>query len=359
VPSIRFPGLRVLAAVTVAVLAVTLAACSSSSDDAAGGDDEADAEPAAAAATDEDTFPVTVEHAFGETEITEAPDRVVTWGYSSADAAIALDVVPVAIPFSSYGGDDEGVLPWIREELEARGEDLPTILPNTEEPPFEAIAAAEPDLVIAAYSGITDEDYETLTQIAPTVAYPDEAWATPWREVIEIVGTSLGRSDEATALLADIDAQIAEQAAAHPELDGKTVAMVWDTPDGFYVYKPADARVEFATALGMVSAPSVDELATDESTFTFRISDEQLDRLTSDVLVNFADTPEQSQAFLTSARGQLMEQVARGTVAEVTGVEFITAVSPPTALSLTWGLDEYVSLLSEAALAADDTPTGA
>jgi iron complex transport system substrate-binding protein len=28
-------------------------------------------------------------------------------------------------------------------------------------------------------------------------------------------------------------------------------------------------------------------------------------------------------------------------------------VSPPTALSLTWGLDDYVALLSEAALAAD------
>lgn len=355
-PSIRSP--RVLAVVAAAVLAVVLAACSSSSDDDADDDADAEADPAAAAAA-EDAFPVTVEHAFGETEIAEAPERVVTWGYSSADAAIALDVVPVAIPFSSYGGDDEGVLPWIREELESRGEDVPTVLPNTEEPPFEAIAAAEPDLIIAAYSGITDEDYETLTQIARTVAYPDEAWATPWREVIEIVGTSLGRSDDAAALLADIDAQIAERAAAHPELEGTTVAMVWDTPDGFYVYKPADARVEFATALGMVSAPSVDELATDESTFTFRISDEQLDRLTSDVLVNFADTPEQSQAFLTSPRGQLMDQVTRGAVAEVTGVEFITAVSPPTALSLTWGLDEYVTLLSDAALAAEDTPPDA
>lgn len=344
-PSIRSPRLVVVAA--AAIVALVLAACGSDADGASG----ADTDTAAAA----DSFPVTVQHAFGETEIDAAPSRVVTWGYGSADAAIALDVVPVAIPFSTYGADDEGVLPWIREELDARGEELPTILPNSETPPFEAIAAAAPDVIIAAYSGITEEHYETLSEIAPTVAYPDEAWATPWRDLIEIVGTTLGRSDEAADLLDDIDSRIAEKAAEHPELEGKTVAMVWDTPEGFYVYKPADARVEFATALGMVSAPSVDELATDESTFTFRLSDEQLDRLTSDVLVNFADTPEQSQEFLTSPRGQLMDHVQRGAVAEVTGTEFVTAVSPPTALSLTWGLDEYATILSEAARAADDS----
>jgi iron complex transport system substrate-binding protein len=36
-------------------------------------------------------------------------------------------------------------------------------------------------------------------------------------------------------------------------------------------------------------------------------------------------------------------------VAEVNGTELIAAVSPPTALSLTWGLDDYVEALSAAA----------
>jgi iron complex transport system substrate-binding protein len=48
-----------------------------------------------------------------------------------------------------------------------------------------------------------------------------------------------------------------------------------------------------------------------------------------------------------------MGQVRDGTVAQITGTEFISAVSPPTALSLPWGLDEYVSVLSAAAEAAD------
>lgn len=157
-------------------------------------------------------------------------------GWGSTDAAIALGVVPVAIPFQAYGGDEHGVLPWIREALGDAGATLPTILPDTEEVPFEAIAAADPDLIIAAYSGITENDYRILSEIAPTVAYPGEAWATPWRDLIEIVGTSLGRSDAADAVLQQIDDEIAAQAEAHPQLAGESVAAVWDESGTFYVY---------------------------------------------------------------------------------------------------------------------------
>ena len=337
--------LRLLALVLSGALLV--GACSSSSDE------EADAGAATEDAGSGDEFPVTITHAFGETEITEPPERVVTWGWGSADAAIALGVVPVAIPYQEYGGDEEGVLPWVREALEEQGEEVPEVLPNTEEAPVEAIAAAEPDLILAVYSGLTEEEYELLSAIAPVVAYPDEAWSTPWRDLIEIVGTALGRSDEAAALLEEIDAELAAQAEAHPELAGKTVAMVWDTGDTFYVYKEADARVEFALALGLEVAPAVRELETDESTFYFTLSHERLGELDSDILVAFADTQEQMDQFLDSAPAQLMSQVREGRVARMVGTEFIASVSPPTALSVTWGLDDYVAELSAAAQVVD------
>jgi iron complex transport system substrate-binding protein len=345
---------RVVALGAIVTLATSLAACGDSSDGS--GASGADAAPAGddTTAVDDGAFPVTIEHAFGETEITEKPTDVVTWGWGSADAAVALGVVPVAIPFEGYGGDEDGVLPWIREALDDAGADVPTVLPQAEEPPFEAIAEAQPDVILAAYSGITAEDYELLSQIAPTVAYPGEAWATPWRDLIEIVGTALGRHDEATALLDEIDAQVSAQAEAHPELAGKTVALVWDTPDAFYVYKPEDPRAEFAVDLGLVSAPSVDELATDEATFYYTLSPERLDELTSDILVSYADTPDASATFLASDPAQLMDQVREGRVAEVVGTELIAAVSPPTALSVPWGLDEFVASLSEAALTVDE-----
>ncbi|HET6689799.1 MAG TPA: iron-siderophore ABC transporter substrate-binding protein [Miltoncostaeaceae bacterium] len=327
------------------VAALVLAAC--------GGDDDG-AQAGAATTGSAGAFPVTIDHAFGATTVASRPERVVTWGWGSADAAIALGVTPVAIPFQSYGGDADGVLPWLREALDATGEAVPAVLPDSaEEPPYEEIAAAEPDLILAPYSGVTKKQYELLSAIAPTVAHPGEAWATPWRETIEIVGAALGKDAEAEALLADIDARLAEKAEQYPQLAGKSVAMVWDAGGTFYVYRAADPRVEATLALGLTSDPSVDALANGDETFYYTLSYENLDQLESDILVSFADDERLSKAFLASPQGRTMAQVREGRVAPVVGKAFIAAVSPPTALSLTWGLDDYAEILAKAADTAD------
>lgn len=301
--------------------------------------------PAAAGA-----FPVSIKHAFGSTEIKAEPQRVVTWGFGSADTALALGVVPVAIPMQAYGGDKAGVLPWIGAELTELKAETPKMLTNNgTDVPFEEIAAVKPDLILANYSGITEADYAILSKLAPTVAYPDQPWATPWRDVAETVGIALGKKAEALKLIADTEAKIAETAAAHPELKGKSVAAIWDDGKTFYVYKSADPRVEFLTDLGLVSAPSVETLANGESSFFFTLSVEQVDKLTSDILLSYSDTEENAQKFLNQPYAKTMPQVKNDNVASVSGTALIAAVSPPTVLSLTWGLDDYVTALSAAA----------
>ena len=294
-----------------------------------------------------------IEHAFGETTVPEDPQRVVTLGWGATDAAIALGVVPVGIEAQAYGGNEQGVQPWVEEALDELGAETPTVIPSsTEEPAYEDIAALEPDLILAPYSGITEDQYELLSDLAPTVAYPEAPWTTPWRDTIEIVGTALGKEDEATDVLNEIDERIAAAAAEHPEFDGLTVAAVWDVAGTFYVYKPEDARVEFLFELGFQNAPAVDELANGDSTFTYSLSYEELDKLDSDVLVAFADTQTDAQTFLAQPYAATIPAVKTGAVASVTGTQLIAAVSPPTALSLTWGLDDYVAALAEAAAVA-------
>jgi iron complex transport system substrate-binding protein len=344
-----------ITAVTVVLAAALSAACGSSSGGEAAGSDSGSGAPGSATIGGEapgDAGPVVIDHAFGETEVPTDPQRVVTWGWGATDAALALGVVPVAMPYQVYGGDSDGVLPWVREHLEAEGLELPEILPDTAEAPVEAIAAARPDLILAPYSGITDAEYAQLSQVTPTVAYPEEAWTTPWRETIEIVGEALGRQDEAQGLLADIGEQVAAAAADHPEFEGLSVAQVFPSPDAFYVYKPADPRVEFTLDLGFDGAESVEQLAAGEETFFYTLSTERLAELESDVLVVYADTPETAAAFRDSPEAALMGQVERGAVAEVVGTDLVASVSPPTALSLTWGVDAYVAELAEAAAAA-------
>jgi iron complex transport system substrate-binding protein len=305
-----------------------------------------------AAAGEGDGQPVAIEHAFGETTVPADPQRVVTLGWGSTDAAIALGTIPVAIPFDSYAGDENGVLPWVADALDKAGVETPTVLPDSpDEPPYEAIAEADPDVILAVYSGITEEQYETLSQIAPTVAYPGEAWSTPWRDVVTTVGKALGKSAQADEVLAGIDAQLADAAAAHPEFEGKSIAAVWDTAGTFYVYKKEDPRVEFMLDLGFVNAPSVDALANGDSTFYYTLSYEQLDKLDADVVLSYSDTQAEADAFLTAPQTSVIPAVQAGTVAQLVGTDYIAAVSPPTALSLPWGLDQLVDALAAATAA--------
>jgi len=296
---------------------------------------------------------VVVDHAFGSTEIPAETNDIVTLGWGSTEAALALGVVPVGIEAQTYAVDDNGLLPWVNEELESLGAE-PTVLPATvEEPAYEDIDALQPDLILAPYSGITAEQYELLSQIAPTVVFPEEPWTTPWREVIEIVGTSLDLSAEADELLADLDAQLAAVAEEHPELDGLSVAAIWDVGGTFYVYKPEDSRVDFLLDLGLVSAPAVSELDTGEETFVYSLSYERTDELEADLIVNYASTQEEVDTFLEQSYAQAIPAIQRGAVAHIVGDQLISAMSPPTALSLTWGLESYVEEIAAAAQHAE------
>lgn len=339
-------AVRLALPVGALLLALPLAACGSQS----GSDETADGGSSA----DTETFePVTIEHAFGSTQVEEQPERVATWGWGSGDAVLALGVVPVAMPEYSYGADEDGRMPWQTEALEELGGEEPALLSETAEAPIEEIAAARPDLILANYSGITEAEYEKLSKIAPTVAYPDQPWATPWREVITTTGEALGMADEAEQLLEDIDAQVAAAAEAHPEFEGRTVAAVAIDPSAFYVYRGADPRVEFLEDLGFTLAPSVDELDTEESTFYYTVSTEEVDKLTSDVLVSYSPTAGAAAEVDESAAAEAMRQFQDGTVARVVGESLVSSVSPPTALSLTWGLEDFVDALVPAVAKVD------
>ena len=247
------------------------------------------------------------------------------------------------------------MLPWIKDKLAQLHAKTPQMLDaSSNQVPVEAVAAANPDLFLAPYSGLTKAEYDQLTGLGiPVVAYPDKPWSTPWQDVISLTGKALGKQAQAKKLLADIDAAIAKKAKEHPEFKDVTLAQVWDTSGTFYVYLPADARVQFTESLGFVTDPAVASLDTGESTFYTTVSMENLDRLKdADILVTYADNATQLKAFTGSDAAKLLPQVAKGALASVVGEAQVTAVSPPTALSLTWGLDAYVDELAKAVAAS-------
>ena len=298
-------------------------------------------------------FPVTIEHAYGQTTIEAQPERVATWAWGNTDAVLSLGVKPVAIPFISYGGGDNGIHPWAEEALEAMGGELPAILAEGDEPPYEQILAADPDVIIAVYSGITEEQYERLSQIAPTVAYQGVAWSAPWQEVTRAVGQALGLPEEAETLVAETEQFVADTVAQHEGLAGTTFIGLNDYDGSLAIYAGLDSRVKFLTDLGLIYAPSLDELGGDDENFYFSVSYENADQLVSDILVSYYENQADSDEFFAAPYIARLPQTQAGAYASIVGVEEVAAVSPPSALSLRWGLEDYVAELAAAAEKAE------
>lgn len=227
--------------------------------------------------------PVTIEHKYGSTTIPEAPVRVVTVGLVEQDALLALGVVPVGT--TEWYGEQPGALwPWAQAELETLGGEPPTVIGGPSGVNFEAVLGLEPDLILALYSGITQEEYEQLSAIAPTVAqaegYVD--YGVPWQELTRTVGQAVGRTEAAEAVVAEVEAQLAAVPEAHPEFVGATSVVA--TPyEGVYVYGTEDSRGRLLNALGF-SLPEGLDVVTGEA-FGGNLSTERLDLLDVDVIV--------------------------------------------------------------------------
>ncbi|NEE21499.1 ABC transporter substrate-binding protein, partial [Streptomyces sp. SID7499] len=98
------------------------------------------------------------------------PKRVATVNWANHEVPLALGVVPVGMAAANFGDDnDDGVLPWVEEKLDDLGAKTPVLFDETDGIDFEAVADTKPDVILAAYSGLTKKDYETLSEIAPVV----------------------------------------------------------------------------------------------------------------------------------------------------------------------------------------------
>src|SRR5918998_695940 len=208
-----------------ALLAATVLVTSCGSGDTG----SAEGATAASSPSGSGASPVTVETAFGPVEVPEAPQRVVALGWSDAETALALDVQPVgASDWLGFGG--EGVGPW----AEGRYDEAPEII-ETLEPSLEAVAALDPDLILDTRSPATQERYDALSQIAPTIGQPEGvgAYLTTWQQQLDLVGQALGREEQAGELQAEVEQQFAEAAEAHPEFESTEVAVGAYTSEGF------------------------------------------------------------------------------------------------------------------------------
>jgi len=226
-------------------------------------------------------FPITIEHQYGSTTITETPQRVVAIGYTEQDYLLAVGVTPVAVRYW-YGDETDAIFPWAQDKVEG---DSPIVLNM----PFgninyEAILELEPDLISAVTAGITQEEYDVLSQIAPTITQTDEfiSFGMPWQKVMQMVGDAVGKSAEAESIVTEVETQFADVNIHHPEFEGKSVAVAYAYDGTYGFYTAQDSRGRFFTDLGFVIPDELIEITGDS--FYADISVERIDLLDQDLI---------------------------------------------------------------------------
>jgi iron complex transport system substrate-binding protein len=342
---LRGAGKRVaLLVVVLFLVASVLSACGSKKEDNAGSDSSSA------------DFPITIKHAFGETVVEEKPERIVAIGWSNQDTPLSLGVLPVGISQANYGTEgDAKLLAWTQEKIdELGGKGDVAVFNDVDGLDFEAISECEPDIILAAYSGITQEDYDTLSEIAPVVAYPKNPWETLWRDQVLINSKAMGMETEGEELISDLDKMIEKSVSKYPELSGKTAAFVYFDPTNLStlsVYTSGDPRAAFLTDLGLGVAPSVEKLAKDAETFYLTISAENADQLSDvDVILTWANGDG------TDLLKQLQDDPLIGGIPAIKNGAIVmfsegplAAAQTPSTLSIPATIDEYVKTIAKAA----------
>lgn len=344
------PPRQITALIAIAVAAaVTLTGCTTAADDAA--------------STTASAEGVVIEHAHGSTTIPEKPQRIVALGWMTPDIVAALGTNPVGME-EVWGAGDSGFTPWFEDFVTEEYDETPEIIPFTEEGPnYEAIKALKPDLILSLYSGVSDVEYERLSEIAPTVPYIEAPWdPSTWEAMTATIGAAMWEDEKAEELISETEDLITTLADEHPEFDDKTFVWGLTLNEGgtdLGVYLEYDPRVRITEALGFTSTSAMDDfLSTAEGDNWYTgVSLEKLYDVQADLFAAWGGSADEGTYTVDNAIVSRWEPIAADSYVIYGDQAEGAAISAPTVLSLQYILPKYVDDLA-AALQGEPTISG-
>ncbi|GGE48697.1 iron ABC transporter substrate-binding protein [Agaricicola taiwanensis] len=157
---------------------------------------------------------IAVKHAQGETTLPDRPVKVVTFDYATLETLDAIGVEVAGVPGSNTPGS-------LAKYADAKYAKVGTIF----EPDYEAVNAAEPDLIIVA--GRSANKYPQLAKIAPTIDLSVDPmnFVASARTNAETLGRIFGKEAEVAKVLSDMDAAISAVKAGAPSLGKGLILM--------------------------------------------------------------------------------------------------------------------------------------
>lgn len=287
----------------------------------------------------------TVDGALGTIDVPESPQRVVSVGqYRDTDAAVALGVVPLLNPDLSLFMEG-GVSPWVTEVL--GDEELDIV--DVSEMPYEQISAVEPDLILATDRQNLDEEYDRLSQIAPTLSWDDGYNEDDWITTTTRIGEALGKSTEAEEVIRTTEEAISTARSDNTDFAGLTFTLGPVTAEGVIntINSTDDASVEFLNDLGLELSPSVTDLPNSGIPGRAIISPEEVSLLDADILMLTFNTPEARTRLEADPLFQQIPAVRRGAYVALE-LPVAIAIGFPSALSVRYGVDKLVPLIRAA-----------
>lgn len=294
-----------------------------------------------------ETFPVEVEHKYGTTTIPAKPERVVTLGLSDQDAVLALGIRPVGA-IDWFKERPYGLWPWTKDLW---ADQPPTIVGERDDFDLEKVLNLKPDLILALYSGMSKQQYDELSKIAPTVGQPKDYadYGAPWPVMARQAGKALGMAEEMEEKIDDVTAQFEAGAEKLPKWQGKGVAVVDPyEPGKFAVFQKTDPKAEFFENLGMKVPGEINDTAKEHN--AAEINSERLDMIDTDLIVILAFDPAQAKTQLAADPVfQGLKAVKENRVLWVPYSEpaIGAAMSFNTVLSVPYALEEFVPLLEK------------
>lgn len=281
---------------------------------------------------------IAVEHRYGTTTLDGTPRRIVSLDNQWTDVLVALDapLVGAALDPAIEGGR----YPW-QTGIPADVEDIPV----RDAIPYEAVAALEPDLIVVTWAVTQASEYESLSEIAPTIPLLGDEEVDAWQDIARTAGEVLGEADQAEALVSEADQRGADLAAELPGLDGKTYALASYVPgDAIYVVAdPDDGAATLFAQLGLQIDPDLPAIA-GGAAGRAELSLERVEELDADLLVLLtngadpADIPGYDD----------LPSVQDGAVA-VVDLATVTGLNTPTPLSVPYSLERIRPALEAAA----------
>lgn len=174
---------------------------------------------------DKDGSSVSITDSRGKTVTLDGPaEKVVTLEWSVTEYAVALGVNPVGV------ADPKGYAEW---DTAVPLQNDPKDVGIRTEPSVDAIAALEPDLILADMSSIPDTQMATIEKIAPVAVFNSattDGLIDLLKENQKKVGTLTGKEAEAEKLAEDYDATVEECKRKVADANKEGIPVVYTFP---------------------------------------------------------------------------------------------------------------------------------